>query len=62
MGFDLDSLLTRVDGLDELSRPFIEAEVDEVIKHMPIDCAPGSDGFTGLFLNRCWSVLKDDFM
>ena len=62
MSFDLDSLLTRVDGLEALSRPFTDDEVEEVIKHLPSDRAPGRDGFTGLFMNRCWSVLKADFM
>ena len=62
MNFDLNSLLTRVDGLEDLSRPFTDDEVEEVIKHLPSDRAPGPDGFTGLFLKRCWSILKDDFM
>ena len=51
MQFDLDRLLSRVVGLEALSRPFTEEEVDDVIKHMPTDRAPGPDGFTGLFLN-----------
>ena len=36
--------------------------MDDVIKHMPTDRAPGLDGFTSLFMKRCWSVLKQDFM
>ena len=52
MNFDL-SLLTRVDGLEALSRPFTNDEVEEVIKHLPSDRAPGPDGFTGLFLRIC---------
>ena len=62
MGFDLDSLISKVDGLEELSRPFTDVEVEDVIKHMPIDRAPGPDGFTGLFLKKCWHILKADFM
>ena len=49
MGFDLDTLLTRIDGLENLSLPFMDSEVDTVIKNMPSDRAPGPDGFTGLF-------------
>ena len=30
--------------------------------HLPSNRAPGPDGFTGIFLKRCWSVLKVDFM
>ena len=62
MTFDLDNLLSRVEGLDGLTRPFSDDEVEEVIKHLPSDRAPGPDGFTGLFLRKCWSVLKPDFM
>ena len=62
MGFDLPNLIQRVDGLEDLSLPFTDSEVDAVIKNMPCDRAPGPDGFTGLFLKRCWSILKEDFM
>ena len=53
MGFDLENLLARVDGLEDLSKPFSKDEVDEVIKHLPLDRAPGPDGFTRLFLKKC---------
>ena len=49
MGFDLDTLISRIDGLEELSLPFTDSEVDAVIKNMPTDRAPGPDRFTGLF-------------
>jgi hypothetical protein len=29
---------------------------------MPGDKAPGPDGFTGLFLKKCWVVIKEDLM
>lgn len=62
MGFDLPCLLHRVDGLEELSLPFSDAEVDEVIKFMPGDRALGPDGFNRLFLKKCWPILREDFM
>lgn len=62
MGFDLSSIIKKVDGLDELTMPFSEEEINLVIKQMPPDRAPGPDGFTGLFLKKCWHILKDDFM
>ena len=62
MGFDLDTLIARVDGLEDLSQPFSDSEVESVIKNMPPDRAPGPDGFSGLFLKKCWPILKEDFM
>ena len=61
MGFDLQSLIGRVDGLHELSKPFEKEEMDLVIKHMPCDKAPGLDGFNGLFLKRCWPIIQKYF-
>ena len=28
---------------------------------MPTDKAPGPDGFNGMFMKRCWSIIKNDF-
>jgi hypothetical protein len=36
-------------------------EIDLVIKEMPSDKAPGPDGFNGMFLKKCWGIIKDDF-
>jgi hypothetical protein len=33
----------------------------DVIKYMPVDMAPGPDGFNGLFLKQCWDIVKADF-
>jgi hypothetical protein len=60
MQFDLASLITPTPGLEELSAPFTKEEIDEVVKHMPPDKAPGPDGFTGLFLKCCWDTIKED--
>nr|XP_040251384.1 uncharacterized protein LOC120968563 [Aegilops tauschii subsp. strangulata] len=45
-----------------LERPFTEEEVERVIKSMPLDKAPGPDGFTGRFYASCWQIIKVDFM
>jgi hypothetical protein len=58
MQFDLASLLTRVDGLDELTLPFEIKEIDDVVKAMTVDRAPGTDGYNGMFMKRCWPVVK----
>ena len=61
MRFDLASLIETVDGLDNLSAPFSEDEINEVLKFLPTNRAPGPDGFTGLFVKRCWNIIKKDF-
>jgi hypothetical protein len=61
MQFDLQRLFHKIHGLEELTSPFSNEEMDLVIKEMPAHKAPGPDGFTGLFLKRCWSIIKDDF-
>ena len=44
-----------------LSEPFSTAEIDAVVKEMPIGRAPGPDGFNGCFLKTCWPIIKEDF-
>jgi hypothetical protein len=52
MLYNLDQLVQARDDLDSLSRPFSMLEIDEIIKHMPSDKAPGPDGFNELFLKN----------
>jgi hypothetical protein len=40
--------------------PFIKEEIDVVIKHMPANKALSPDGFNGLFLKKCWHIIKED--
>ena len=52
MQFDLSSLIAATVHLDSLVVPFSREEIDNVIKLMPSDKAPGPDGFNGLFLKK----------
>lgn len=52
MVFDLSTLITPVDGLEVLVKPFEKEEMDQTVKHMPIDKALGPDGFNGLFFKN----------
>jgi hypothetical protein len=61
MQFDLGRILQKRDDLEELTKPFETKEMDEVIKEMPVDRAPGPDGFNGMFLKKCWHIVKEDF-
>jgi mannosylglycoprotein endo-beta-mannosidase len=53
MQFDLPRLINRIQGLEEISQPFLQEEIELVLKQMPPDKSPGPDGFTGLFLKKC---------
>lgn len=46
--------------LSDMGWPFIETEIWEVIKDLPLDRAPGPDGFTCRFYRSCWSIIRGD--
>jgi hypothetical protein len=37
-------------------------EIESVIKDLPNSHAPGPDGFDGLFIKKCWHIIKEDFL
>ncbi|WVZ53711.1 LOW QUALITY PROTEIN: hypothetical protein U9M48_004616, partial [Paspalum notatum var. saurae] len=59
---DLAALNLQQHDLSCLEVTFTEQEVWATIKNMPLDKAPGPDGFTGRFYKCCWQVIKDDVM
>ena len=61
MHFDLANLIQSTVDLDFLVSPFTTEEIDHIVKVLPIDKAAGPDGFNGLFLKKCWPVIKSDF-
>jgi len=61
MTFDLSQLIQPVNDLHSLVDPFLQEETDLIIRRMPSDKAPGPDGFNGLFLKKCWHIVKQDF-
>ena len=61
MLFDLDRLINIDIDLSSLVAPINRAEIDKIIKLIPIDKAPGPDGFNGLFLKKYWPIIKESF-
>jgi hypothetical protein len=45
-----------------LDAPFITDEIEKVFKEMPVDKALEPDGFNGLFVKKCWPLIKHDFI
>ena len=45
-----------------MEREFAEKEFWEVVRKMKGDKAPGSDGFSMAFFQKCWKVIKKDLM
>ena len=60
--FNWEILGLRRHDLSPLVAPFSEQEIKTAIDLLPVDKAPGPDGFTGLFLKTCWDIIKGDAM
>jgi hypothetical protein len=59
-GLDFGMILEEEQAL--LERKFDRDEVLQVVKDLQGDKAPGPDGFTIAFFQKCWSVLEEDIM
>ena len=59
--FNFASYLQPTIGLNSLSVPFTNSEIDKAVHDLPSDKAPGPDGFNGLFIKTCWPIIKHDF-
>jgi hypothetical protein len=60
--FDISAILNHSEDLSSLSDPFSEEEIADIVKYMKPNRAPGPDGFNGLFLKKCWHIVKKDFI
>jgi hypothetical protein len=60
---DLDlPLILSVIRSREIEAPFSRDEVKKIVLDMPSDCAPGTNGFSRLFLKLCWDTIMDDLL
>jgi hypothetical protein len=60
MAYDLSNLLS-AHNLEKLDADFSQEEIDLVIIELPNNNALGPNGFNGLFIKRCWHIIRDDF-
>ena len=60
MGLEFDVITANERAL--LERQFDKEEVLQVVKDLQGDKAPGPDGFTMAFFQKCWSVIEVDVM
>lgn len=58
--FDISDFCSPVD-LPDLDFPFTQMEIDQAIKYMPSDHAPGPDCFNRHFMKKCWGIISQDF-
>jgi hypothetical protein len=61
-GIDMDSIRLPRGQVPILDQYFSEEEVWSTIKAMPLDKAPGLDGFTGRFFQAVWPIIKRDVL
>jgi hypothetical protein len=59
---DFEALGIHWRDLSSLSRPFIEEEIWVVIMELPLDKAPGTNGFTCRFYRSVRSIIKWDII
>lgn len=41
----------------DVNAPFTKQEIGDVVMHFPSEKAPGPDGFNGVFIKACWSII-----
>lgn len=59
---DFDQLDLPKKDLSGIDACFSEEEIWQTIKEIPLDKAPGLDGFTGLFYRAAWPIIKEDII
>jgi hypothetical protein len=60
MQFDLQTIVSPCSNLDQLCLPFTREEIDSVVCSLPVDKAPGPDGFNTTFFERACPIIKHD--
>ncbi len=61
MPFQLQDFFHANQSLASLDQSFGISKLDKIIKNLPIDRAPGPDGFNGMFVKKCWPIICQDY-
>jgi hypothetical protein len=48
------------EDLQALEIPFIDKEIEDVVKSLPNEKSPGPDGFNNEFIKGCWPIIGAD--
>jgi hypothetical protein len=59
MHFNLHEMVQQ-HNLEQIEAHFTKEDIDNVIKKLPSDKAPGPNGFNGIFLKKTWHIIKED--
>jgi hypothetical protein len=59
MHFDLSNLIQER-FLQSIEVSFTREDIDMVVAKLPSNKAPELDGFNGLFLKKCWHIIKEN--
>ncbi|XP_058747155.1 uncharacterized protein LOC131620159 [Vicia villosa] len=70
--FEVESVRPTLDGIhfrsisggeaSEIEKPFLENEIKEAVWNCGGEKSPGPDGYSFLFLKKCWHITKVDFV
>jgi hypothetical protein len=59
MHFNLQQMISQ-HNQEQIETPFTNRSIDNIVKNMPPDKAPRLDGFNGVFIKKCWDIIKED--
>lgn len=59
---NLFSSMLEKDEASKLERMYLEEEVKVAVFNIDKDKSPGPDGFSSLFFQECWDIVKEDLM